>query len=138
MRFSLESLSSREIVRRLSEFEPDAGMTYIDGELFGGEVRTVPLYREHYLLLTPAGSPLAKCTRAEWAAVAELPLCLLTPVMQNRADPRPRLRRCRGHRFAEAGGRVSAGGAQLLAGGRVQVPQPVDPEPDQHPVHPGG
>jgi DNA-binding transcriptional LysR family regulator len=84
VRFTLESLSSREIVRRLTEFELDAGMTYIDGEPLGGAVRTVPLYRERYLLLTPTDSPLAGCTRAEWTDVATLPLCLLAPVMQNR------------------------------------------------------
>src|SRR5690606_29930235 len=35
-------------------------------------------------LLTPADSPLAGCTTAEWEDVARLPLCLLEPVMQNR------------------------------------------------------
>jgi DNA-binding transcriptional LysR family regulator len=98
VRITLESLSSREIVRRLREFELDAGMTYVDGEPFGPGVRTVPLYRERYLLLTPAGSPLADRARAEWRDVAELPLCLLGPVMQNR--------RILERAFAEAGAGV--------------------------------
>jgi hypothetical protein len=33
---------------------------------------------------------------------------------------------------------VSIGSAQLLTGGPVQITQPADPEPDQHPVHPRG
>lgn len=84
VRISLESLSSRAIVHRLGEFDLDVGMTYVDGEPLAGSVRTVPLYRERYLLLTPEDSPLARETTAEWADVAELPLCLLAPVMENR------------------------------------------------------
>jgi DNA-binding transcriptional LysR family regulator len=44
----------------------------------------VPLYSERYQLITAAGSPLADRDTVRWADVAELPLCLLTPDMQNR------------------------------------------------------
>jgi DNA-binding transcriptional LysR family regulator len=84
VRMSLESLSSREIVRRLAEFELDAGMTYIDGEPLGTGMRTVPLYRERYLLLTPDDSPLADRASVTWEEVATLPLCLLPASMENR------------------------------------------------------
>jgi DNA-binding transcriptional LysR family regulator len=84
VRISIESLSSREIVRKLAEYELDVGMTYVDGEGLGGSVRTVPLYRERYLLLTPEDSPLAERSSAPWDDVATLPLCLLSPVMENR------------------------------------------------------
>ena len=84
VRLSLESLSSREIVRRLAEFELDVGMTYIDGEPLGAGMRTVPLYWERYLLLTPDDSPLAERTTATWEEVATLPLCLLPASMENR------------------------------------------------------
>ena len=84
VRMSLESLSSREIVRRLAEFELDAGMTYIDGEPLGTAMRTVPLYRERYLLLTPDDSPLADRASVTWEEVATLPLCLLPGSMENR------------------------------------------------------
>jgi DNA-binding transcriptional LysR family regulator len=83
VRISCESLSSRDIVARLAEFELDVGMTYVDGEPLG-PVRTVPLYREQYLLLTPAGSALAGRSRVGWAELAGTPLALLSPVMQNR------------------------------------------------------
>jgi DNA-binding transcriptional LysR family regulator len=84
VRLSLESLSSRAILRRLAEFQLDAGMTYVDGEPLGGAVRTVPLYRERYLLLTPEDSPLAGVATAPWEDVARLPLCLLPAAMENR------------------------------------------------------
>jgi len=83
VRISCESLSSRDIVARLADFELDVGMTYVDGEPLG-PVRTVPLYREQYLLLTPAGSALAGRSRVGWAELAGVPLALLSPVMQNR------------------------------------------------------
>jgi DNA-binding transcriptional LysR family regulator len=80
---SLQSLSSREIVQRLAEFDLDIGMTYIDGEPLGS-VRTVALYRERYLLLTPADSEFAARDSVGWAELANTPLCLLSPIMQNR------------------------------------------------------
>jgi DNA-binding transcriptional LysR family regulator len=83
VRMSCESLSSRTIVDRLAEFELDIGMTYVDGEPLG-PVRTVPLYRERYLLLVPDGSELADRTGVGWAELADVPLCLLVPGMQNR------------------------------------------------------
>src|SRR5438105_1990856 len=49
-----------------------------------GRVSTVPLYREHYRLLTSADAPLGDRASVTWAEVAQVPLCLLTPNMQNR------------------------------------------------------
>ncbi|TWH04909.1 DNA-binding transcriptional LysR family regulator [Nocardioides sp. J9] len=83
VRFLLESTSSREIVRRLNDFDIDVGMTYVDGEPLG-PVRVVPLYRERYLLLTPADGALGRRDGADWSDAAAAPLCLLTPDMQNR------------------------------------------------------
>lgn len=83
VRVSLGSLSSREIVHQLAEFDLEVGMTYVDGEPLG-TVRTVPLYRERYLLLTPADGVLADRSVVGWAEVAGIPLCLLSTVMQNR------------------------------------------------------
>jgi DNA-binding transcriptional LysR family regulator len=110
-RVTLESLSSRAIVSRLAEFDLDVGMTYVDGEPLG-DVRTVPLYPERYLLLTPAGSPLAERESVGWAEVAAEPLCLLPPVMQNR--------RILDRNFAEAGvtavPRIEADAVSVLYG----------------------
>ncbi|GAB1824621.1 LysR family transcriptional regulator [Herbidospora sp. RD11066] len=80
-RISLGSLSSREIHRRLDDFEIDAALTYLDGE--DGD-RAIPLYEERYLLLTPDDGELAERPRARWTEVAALPLCLLGQEMRNR------------------------------------------------------
>ncbi|MGP4016928.1 LysR family transcriptional regulator [Saccharopolyspora sp. 5N708] len=82
-RISLESLSSREITRRLAEFELDIAMTYVDDEELGN-VRVTPLYEERYLLLTPNDGELADRQLVRWSEVASLPLCMLTPRMRNR------------------------------------------------------
>ncbi|WP_063043351.1 LysR family transcriptional regulator [Nocardia pseudovaccinii] len=94
VRFCLESMSSREIVSRLDSFDIDVGMTYIDGEPLGN-VRVVPLYRERYLFLTPRAGEFTGRASISWAEATSVPLCLLTPAMQNR-------RIIDGH-FAEAG-----------------------------------
>ncbi|WP_432856296.1 LysR family transcriptional regulator [Amycolatopsis sp. CA-161197] len=82
-RVSLESLPSREITRRLAEYELDIALTYVDDEELGA-VRTFPLYEERYLLLTPRDGKLAGRERVRWAEVATVPLCLLGPQMRNR------------------------------------------------------
>lgn len=84
VRVSVESLSSRDIVAQLTDFRVDVGISYVDGEPLGGSVRTVPLYAERYLLLTAQDGPLADRDVVEWADLADTPLCLLSPDMQNR------------------------------------------------------
>ncbi len=87
VRFSSVTMSSRDIVARLNDFDIDVGMTYVDGEPLG-RVRVVSLYRERYFFLTPdeevpagrGGAPRS----ATWAQAAAAPLCLLPPSMQNR------------------------------------------------------
>ena len=83
MHVEVLSLSSREIERRLDAFELDAGLTYLDNEPLGN-VRTVPLYRERYVLLCAVDGPFAGRSTVDWAEAATVPLCLLTPDMQNR------------------------------------------------------
>lgn len=83
VRFSLESMSSMDIVSRLNDFDIDVGMTYVDGEPLG-KVRVVPLYRERYLFLTPDDGEHAGSASIGWAEAAATPLCLLGTVMQNR------------------------------------------------------
>ena len=82
-RVQIDALSSREIARRLADFELDVGVTYLDDES-APSMRTMELYRERYLVLMPATSPLAEAPIADWAAVASLPLCALTTDMRNR------------------------------------------------------
>ena len=47
-------------------------------------MQTVPLYSEQYRLLTSSDSPLGDRDQVTWAEVGKVPLCLLTPDMQNR------------------------------------------------------
>src|ERR1041384_3919341 len=72
-----------EFLDLLGNLEIDAGITYIENEPLG-HVTAVPLYRERYRLLTSADAPLGNRKSVTWAEVASVPLCLLTPNMQNR------------------------------------------------------
>lgn len=81
--FTILSRNSIEVLGLLENLEVDAGLTYLDNEPLG-RVTTVPLYRERYRLLTSADAPLGDRARVTWAEVAQVPLCLLTPNMQNR------------------------------------------------------
>ncbi len=81
--FTVLSRTSIEILSMLENLEIDAGLTYIDNEPLG-RVRAVPLYLEQYRLLTSETSPLGDRHSVTWAEVAKIPLCLLTPDMQNR------------------------------------------------------
>lgn len=72
-----------EIQRGLDDFTIDAGITYLDNEALS-RVRIEPLYREHYVLITHDEGSFAGLESISWAQAANLPLCLLTPSMQNR------------------------------------------------------
>ena len=83
VQFTIYSRNSLEILELLENLEIDAGLTYVENEPVG-RVGTVPLYREHYRLLTSADAPLGDRDTVTWQEVAQVPLCLLTPDMQNR------------------------------------------------------
>jgi DNA-binding transcriptional LysR family regulator len=81
--FEILSRTSRQIARELEDFTIDAGLTYLDSEPLGIGA-TWPLYTEHYRLFVTAESPLSRRAEVTWAETAALPLCALTPDMQNR------------------------------------------------------
>ncbi|HTM73170.1 MAG TPA: LysR family transcriptional regulator [Pseudolabrys sp.] len=83
VQFTIYSRTSIEVLDLLDNLEIDAGITYVENEPLG-RVSTVPLYREHYRLLTSADAPLGNRDTVTWSEVAQVPLCLLTPDMQNR------------------------------------------------------
>ena len=83
VKFTVLSRTSAEVLSMLENLEVDAGLTYIDNEPLG-RMRAVPLYLEQYRLLTSESSPLGDRDKVTWAEVAKIPLCLLTPDMQNR------------------------------------------------------
>ncbi len=101
VRFTIFSMTSIQILTALENLEIDAGITYLDNEPLG-RVNMVPLYRERYCLLTSADAALGNRDSVTWAEVSRVPLCLLTPDMQNRriiesllraagSEPRPML-----------------------------------------------
>src|SRR6187397_1001655 len=83
VQFTIFSRTSIEILDLLDNLEIDAGITYLGNEPLG-RVTAIPLYRERYRLLTSADAPLGDRASVTWAEVAQVPLCLLTPNMQNR------------------------------------------------------
>jgi DNA-binding transcriptional LysR family regulator len=82
-RFQVISQTSIDIQRELDDFIIDVGLTYLDNDPLS-RVRTVPLYRERYVLITHEASGFSGLKSISWAKAATLPLCLLTPSMQNR------------------------------------------------------
>ena len=83
VRFTIYSRTSIEILDLLDNLEIDAGITYLGNEPLG-RVNAIPLYHERYRLLTSADAPLGNRDSVTWAEVAQVPLGLLTPDMQNR------------------------------------------------------
>jgi DNA-binding transcriptional LysR family regulator len=82
-RFQITSQTSIDIQRELDDFTIDVGLTYLDNDPLS-RVRTIPLYRERYVLITRDSSGFSGLKSIGWAQAATLPLCLLTPSMQNR------------------------------------------------------
>jgi len=79
----LVSLCADDLIRQLDNFELDLGLTYLEDPGLKG-FRKLPLYRERHVLLARSPDPRLFKADLGWADVAELPLCLLTPNMQNR------------------------------------------------------
>ena len=101
VQFTILANNTEDIFRQLENLEIDAGISFLGGEPTG-RITGIPLYREHYCLLTAADAPLGNRTKVKWAEVAQIPLCLLTPDTQLRriidsllrdagGDPRPSL-----------------------------------------------
>jgi DNA-binding transcriptional LysR family regulator len=77
----IQSLSTRDILRRLKKQDLHLGLTYVesvDDEAY----EALPLFSERYVLV--AGQQASLPRQMHWAEVAELPLCLLSQDMQNR------------------------------------------------------
>lgn len=83
VRITILSMTSEGIQRGLDSFDIEAGITYLDNEPLQN-VRSLTLYREHYFLVTGDPNLFRKRRSVTWTEAASLPLCLLTPDMQNR------------------------------------------------------
>jgi DNA-binding transcriptional LysR family regulator len=85
VRFRIVSCTSSEALGLLENLEVDAALTYLDNEPLG-KVRTVPLYDESYRLITAPDGLFGDRDQVTWNEVGQVPLCLLTPDMQNRRN----------------------------------------------------
>jgi len=83
VRFTILSRTSIQVLSMIEDLEVDAGLTYLDNEPLG-RVNAVPLYLEEYRFLTSSTGTLGNRDKVTWAEVGRVPLCLLTPDMQNR------------------------------------------------------
>jgi DNA-binding transcriptional LysR family regulator len=83
VRLTVLGRSSNALLDLLRHREIDVGVTYVSNEPIG-DVVSVPLYREQFLLLTTPDGPLGYADRATWQQVGDLPLCLFGRDMQNR------------------------------------------------------
>ncbi|QHQ34337.1 LysR family transcriptional regulator [Algicella marina] len=82
LRLNIHSTTSDEIRRGLQNFTFSAGISYLEGR--DPALSETHLYEETYLLVAPAGLVEDGQTEITWSEAARLPLCLLTPTMQNR------------------------------------------------------
>jgi DNA-binding transcriptional LysR family regulator len=83
VRFRIVSCTSTEVLGLLENLEVDAGLTYLENEPLG-KVRAIPLYKESYRLITAPDGLYGDRDTVTWQEVGQVPLCLLTPDMQNR------------------------------------------------------
>jgi DNA-binding transcriptional LysR family regulator len=79
----LSRLAATELYRRLREFELDAAIVHAAPDE-AHDVNLVPLYQEHYVLLSPADMLGAGASTMTWPEAAQLPLALLTDDMRDR------------------------------------------------------
>ena len=83
VRFRIISSTSIAALALLENREVDAALSYIENEPIG-KVCTVPLYNGSYRLLTSPDGMFGDRKEVSWKEVGQVPLCLLTPDMQNR------------------------------------------------------
>lgn len=83
VRFRISSLTSNQILQKLTDLELDIGISYVDSEPLG-RFRGLPLYEERYALLVPPDGPFETRQTVTWREAGQLPLCQLSPDMQNR------------------------------------------------------
>ncbi len=76
-------LAATELYRRLREFELDAAIVHAAHD-DANDVDLVPLYAEHYVLLSSADMVPSGVSALSWRDAAQLPLALLTADMHDR------------------------------------------------------
>ncbi|MFD1703305.1 LysR family transcriptional regulator [Methylopila henanensis] len=80
---SVTSLNFTDLKKGLENFDLDIGINYLDHGASTG-LRPYFLYDESYFLIAPADHGVARHDTVTWTEAGRLPLCMLTPDMQNR------------------------------------------------------
>jgi DNA-binding transcriptional LysR family regulator len=83
VRIEVSFLGLEELRVKLTNFDLDVGITYIDQKQPVPLV-SLPLYKEHLGLLVPDKGKFRSATQISWSEAAELPLCLLSSNMHER------------------------------------------------------
>ncbi len=83
MRHEIHTLTAAEILRRISSFELDVGISYLNDERLK-DFETLTLFRERYVLVGREATMFEGRASVAWSDVARLPLCMLTGNMQSR------------------------------------------------------
>jgi len=88
VRHEIRTYSAAKIQRRLSNYEIDLGISYLDDPRLR-DFSTVPIFCERYVLVySPGQAPLEwladAAAQVEWGQAARLPLCLFTDNLQCR------------------------------------------------------
>ncbi|HWX04070.1 LysR family transcriptional regulator [Collimonas sp.] len=83
MRHTVYTMAAADILRQISNFELDIGLSYLQDERLK-DFATVPMFIERYVLIARDDSLFAGRSAMSWEEVARLPLCLLTNNMQCR------------------------------------------------------
>jgi DNA-binding transcriptional LysR family regulator len=81
--FSILSSSTPAMIGLLEDYQVDAGITYLDVHDWPGMAK-IPIYQEHYRLVTADPAVFPGRDSVGWHEVLGIPLCLLSPDMQNR------------------------------------------------------
>jgi DNA-binding transcriptional LysR family regulator len=79
----LSRLAATELYRRLREFDLDAAVVHTAPDEVH-DMNVVPLYEEHYVLLSSADMLPSGASTLTWPEAAQLPLALLTAEMRDR------------------------------------------------------
>ena len=77
------SLNTDAILRRVHAFELDGGIVYTES-CGGDDLDFEPIWQEQHVLIAGSKTGVGAMDAITWAQAAQLPLCLLTPDMQNR------------------------------------------------------
>lgn len=77
------SLNTDEILRRVQAFELEGGIVYTESS-DGPGLDFIPIWQEQHVLIAGRDTTAAQREVITWSEAATLPLCLLTPDMQNR------------------------------------------------------